>query len=713
MSDHADHDPASASGHESGNENNGEPYIPASQSLPEITIKAVVLGVLLSVVLAGANAYLGLKAGMTVSASIPAAVISMAVLRIFRKSNILENNIVQTAASAGESLAAGVIFTLPGLIVLGVWTEFNYWETTIIAALGGVIGVLFTIPLRRALIVEQPLKFPEGVATAEVLKVGDRGGKGVLTILLGAAVGAVFKIGDSGLRIWTGVVEGGKRVGDTILYAGTNTAPALLAVGYIVGINIAVLVFLGGAINWYAAIPIMAGTSEWPLYESAETVAAITAEAPEMAWRQFEAPSPELIGEAVSASDWANTLWSKRTRYLGVGAMVLGGLWALLRLWKSVFSGIASGISAYRASRSGNAPKPERTEHDTPMHFVGIALMLCAIPLYFVFNHATGSPGIAAVMAVVMLVAGFLFSAVASYMAGLVGSSNNPISGMTIATLLTSALLLLALGMDDAAGPAAAIMIGAVVACAAAIGGDNMQDLKAGRILGATPYKQQIMQVVGVLAAAVIMAPVLTALLKAYGLGPIQIPGRESEALEAPQASLMASVASGVFGDGLPWGLVFLGMALALVVIVVDVILEKRGSAFRAPVLAVAVGIYLPLELSVPILLGGLISLAAHRFHMRRVAFEASGELKSSLMEAKRAGERNGLLLAAGLITGEALLGILLAMPLAYWEGKNKFAEWFAGVTGHTDPWHWPGIVLLIGVMALLFRTAVTSRSET
>ncbi|MHC5114790.1 MAG: OPT family oligopeptide transporter, partial [Planctomycetota bacterium] len=521
MSEHADLDPDPGSDPASGQESNGEPYIPASQSLPEITIKAIVLGVLLSVLLAGANAYLGLKAGMTVSASIPAAVISMAALRLFRNSNILENNIVQTAASAGESLAAGVIFTLPGLIVLGAWTEFNYWQTTVIAALGGMIGVLFTIPLRRALIVEQPLKFPEGVATAEVLKVGDKGGRGIQTIVLGALVGAVFKIGDSGLRIWTSVVEGGRRVGDTIAYAGTNTAPALLAVGYIVGINIAVLVFLGGAINWYGAIPIVAGTSEWPLYQSAETVAALNGANPDEAWRQFTAATPEQIGEPIPADDWANTIWSKRTRYLGVGAMVLGGIWALLRLWKGVFAGVASGIAAYRASRAGTGALPSRTERDTPMHYVGIALMVCAIPLYLVFNTATGSPGIAAVMAVVMLVAGFLFSAVASYMAGLVGSSNNPISGMTIATLLTSALLLLALGMDSAAGPAAAIMIGGVVACAAAIGGDNMQDLKAGRIVGATPYKQQIMQGIGVLAAAVIMAPVLTALLKAYGIGPV------------------------------------------------------------------------------------------------------------------------------------------------------------------------------------------------
>jgi putative OPT family oligopeptide transporter len=235
-----------------------EPYIPADVSLAEITFKAIILGIVLSVLLAGANAYLGLKAGMTVSASIPAAVISMAVLRMFRRSNILENNIVQTAASAGESLAAGVIFTLPALVLLGTWTDFNYLETTMIAGLGGMLGVLFTIPLRRALIVESPLTFPEGVATAEVLKVGDRGGAGIGAIVAGAIVGALFKFGETGLKLWAGVIEGGRQVGGSIAYWGTNAAPALVAVGYIVGINIAVLVFLGGALNWFGAIPLLA-----------------------------------------------------------------------------------------------------------------------------------------------------------------------------------------------------------------------------------------------------------------------------------------------------------------------------------------------------------------------------------------------------------------------------------------------------------------------
>ena len=653
----------------------GEPYIPASTSLPEITLKAILLGVFLSIVLAGANAYLGLLAGMTVSASIPAAVISMAVLRMFRRSNILENNIVQTAASAGESLAAGVIFTFPALIILNVWTDFNYWQTTTIAALGGVIGVLFTIPLRRALVVESTLKFPEGVATAEVLKVGDKGGEGVKSLVIGGAIGALFKFGEGGLGLWTQAIEGARQVGTSIAYFGSNLLPALVAVGYIVGINIAVLVFLGGALNWLVAIPIYAANHPWPA--------------------------------DASAVEFAKEIWSTQTRYLGVGAMLVGGLWALLRLWKSLVRGISSGLKAYREAKLGGEP-PIRTELDTPLQWVGIALIICVVPLFFVFHKATGNIGVSLFMSAAMLVAGFLFSAVASYMAGLVGSSNNPISGVTIATLLTSALLLLWLGTDSTTGPAAAILIGAVVCCACAIGGDNMQDLKAGHLLGATPRKQQIMQTVGVISAAFVMAPILSLLLNAYGIVDPVSPDRP--ALAAPQATLMASVAQGVFLKNLPWGMVVVGMFIATAIIILDLILERRASAFRTPVLAVAVGIYLPLELSTPILFGGLISLAAHRWHMRRISAEAEGELQMSLTEARDAGMRRGLLFAAGLITGEAILGILLAIPIVMFKGKNPMdipaalernemaVSWLPSV--------WPGAILLLAVMYALYRTA-------
>lgn len=627
-----------------------EPYISASTTLPEITLKSLILSVLLAVVLGAANAYLGLFVGLTVSASIPAAVISMALLRAFKHSNILENNIVQTAASAGESVSAGVIFTLPALVILGTWTRFNYLETTMIACFGGILGVLFTIPLRRALIIESPLRFPEGVATAEVLKVGESGGSGIGHIAAAGAIGAVFKLGETGLRLWNGVIEQATYAGGTILYIGSNLSPALIAVGYIVGINIAALVFIGGALNWFVAIPILA--------------------------------TLEGVSSDQSAVDAAGALWSTQTRYLGVGAMIVGGLWALIRLRSSLIRGIRSGAAAYRKVRAGEVSAPLRTERDVPMQWIGAAIAFSVIPLYFIFEHITDRPGISAIMAVVMLIAGFLFSAVAAYMSGLVGSSNNPISGVTIATILSSALLLLLLlGAESPIGPASAILIGSVVCCAAAMAGDNMQDLKAGHLVGATPYKQQIVQAVGVVSAAVVIAPTLTLLLEAYGIG---IPTEaHPDPLPAPQATLMASVAEGVFRGGLPVTMVIIGMVIAVAVIGFDLYLERRESTFRTPVLALAVGIYLPLELSVPIFFGGLIAHYARR---------------------QRGGAQDkGILFAAGLITGEALLGIAMAIPIVIYGRADILAFW--GIYESNIP----GAILLAVVAFLLYRAGASS----
>lgn len=649
--------------------------IPDNVNLPEITIKAVVLGVILSIVLAGANAYLGLFAGMTVSASIPAAVISMGVLRMFRESNILENNIVQTAASAGESLAAGVIFTLPALIVMKYWTGFDYWETTMVAGLGGIIGVLFTIPLRRALIVTEGLQFPEGIATAEVLRSGDRGGSSVKYIAQASIVGALFKFGDTGLRLWTGVVETAGRVGSSIAYFGSNLSPALISVGYIVGINIAVLVFLGGAINWLVAIPIYAAFHHWPLAAN---------------------------GNPLSAVDWANQIWSAQTRYLGVGAMVIGGLWALINLRSSVVTGIKASLETYRSGGTTRLQGVPRTDRDTPMKWVGILVIISLLPLFALYVYIIESAVPSIFMAVVMLIAGFLFSAVAAYMAGLVGSSNNPISGVTIATILFSALMLLALmGTRSARGPAAAIFIGAVVACAAAIGGDNMQDLKAGYLVGATPWKQQVMQMVGTVSAAFVIAPVLMLIQKAYGIG---VPSAaHPNPLPAPQATLMASVAEGVFEQNLPWGMIVIGAVVAIIVIALDKYQESRGSAFRLPVLAVAVGIYLPFELSVPIFIGGIIAWVVQRGLNKRKAIATAGDLEK-LEEAGDRASNRGLLFASGLITGEALIGILMAIPIVI----SGNADVLALVSKPIGTW--PGIVLLLLVIFWLGKVASPRR---
>ena len=613
-----------------------------SKNLPEITLKAVILGILLSMILAGANAYLGLFAGMTVSASIPAAVISMGVLSFFRRSNILENNIVQTAASAGESLAAGVIFTIPALVLLGYWTSFDYFEVAKIAAIGGVIGVLFTVPLRRALIVTAKLKYPEGVATAEVLRAGDEarkgaeddGSGGLKTIGIASLVGGVMKVCQQGFAMWHAEVAGAMAFGKSIFGIGTDLSPALISVGYIVGRNIGILVVAGGLISWAVAIPIYSA----------------------------------VVGFEGDALDSAWDIWNSKIRYLGVGAMVVGGVWSLIKLFKPLVAGVKASLDAMKKrTKDINLPVEER---DMSINYVGMALLAMLIPVFLLYLGIIQSAGIAAILTIVMMIFGFLFSAVAAYMAGVVGSSNNPISGVTIATILFTSLLLLALlGTGSGVGAAGAIMVGAVVCCAAAIGGDNLQDLKAGHILGATPWKQQVMQIVGTLAAAVVLGLVLDILHTAYTIG--------SSTLSAPQATLMKSVADGVFTGNLPWNFVYIGGVIAVLLILIDMRQERIGSDFRVPVLAVAVGIYLPITLTVPIFFGGMIN------HLGK---KAGGS---------KASEKRGLLMASGLITGEALMGILVAVPIFITGVK----DWWPNYSG----FHLLGPALFIGVSYWLY----------
>ena len=618
-----------------------------NNNTPEITLKAILLGIVLSMVLAGANAYLGLFAGMTVSASIPAAVISMGVLSLFKKSNILENNIVQTAASAGESLAAGVIFTIPALVLLGYWESFNYLEVAKIAAIGGVIGVLFTVPLRRALIINAKLKYPEGVATAEVLQAGENARKGTKATdgglkLIGITglFGALIKLFQSGFGLWSSDIAAANVISakkGAIFGIGSDLSPALISVGYIVGRNIGILVVGGGLISWAVAIPIYSA-----IYG-------------------FE-------GEPLSAA-WE--IWDSKIRYLGVGAMVVGGIWSLVKLFKPLIEGIKASLNALKNRDSGSDIAKE--ENDIPINYVGIALLVLIIPVFMLYLNIVSSVGIAALLSIVMMVFGFLFSAVAAYMAGVVGSSNNPVSGVTIATILFASLLLLALlGTGSGVGAASAVMVGAVVCCAAAIGGDNLQDLKAGNILGATPYKQQIMQIIGTVSSAVVLGLVLDILHTAYTIG--------SPTLSAPQATLMKSVSDGVFTGNLPWNFVFIGGIIAIVLILIDLRQEKIGSDFRVPVLAVAVGIYLPITLTVPIFIGGMIN------HLGK---KAGGSAKS---------EKNGLLMSSGFITGEALCGIGIAVPVFLTGVK----DWWPTFYEKSDM---IGVFVFISIIFWLYKT--------
>jgi putative OPT family oligopeptide transporter len=419
-------------------------------------------------------------------------------------------------------------------------------------------------------------------------------------------------------------------------------------------------VFAGAALSWYVALPVYSG------------------------W--FLASDPALAAEfagGASATDLAGAIWSTKIRYLGVGAMLVGGIWALGALRRSLWAGISSGLLASR-TRSAQVDYVH-TDHDAPMRLVLAGIVLFVMPIFGVYYAIVGLFGVAMAMTGAMLVAGFLFSAVAGYMAGLVGSSNNPISGITIATiLLTSLLLWFLLGNNVANGPAAAIMVGAVVCCAAAIAGDTLQDLKAGYLLGATPWRQQLAQALGVVAAVLVMAPILNLLLQAYGIGAPT--AEQPRSLLAPQANLMASVAQGVFGGGLPWGMIGGGAVLGAGIIAIDLYLERRGSAWRAPVLAVAVGVYLPLELTMPILAGGLVAHVAAR--------RTGGAAASS---------RHGLLFAAGLITGEALVGILMAIPIVLSDDPNVFAVPFAVPV-------WMGLLVVVAVTAGLYRVATAAK---
>ena len=574
----------------------------------EITLKAFFLSIFLSIILSSAMVYLGLYAGMTISASIPAAIMSMGILRLFKNSNILENNIVQTAASAGESLAAGVIFTLPALLLIGYWDTISYWEVTKIAMVGGILGALFTVPLRRALILKAQLRFPEGVATAAVLKTGhetdaEKSQQSLKIIGISALVGGFVKLGELAFSIWSSALGGAIAIKGAIFGMGASLSPSLFSVGYIVGRNIGILAFTGGLISWAVAIPIYS----------------------------------YLYGfEGDNYFESANVIWNAKIRYLGVGAMVVGGIWSVIQLAKPLIESIQLSLKTLKES-SDNISLEER---DLPINYVFVAIIAMLAPISLTYFGIIGSWTSAIILSFVMLIFGFLFSAVAAYMAGVVGSSNNPISGVTIATILFSSLLIISFfDIDSSKGAAAAILIGAVVCCAAAIGGDNLQDLKTGNIVGATPWKQQLMQLVGVVSAALTLGIVLTLLHEAYGIGSSDLP--------APQAVLMTNVANGVFAGNLEWGMIYAGAILGIIIILIDQYQAYRKADFRVPILAVAIGIYLPIELTLPIFIGGMLNHIASK-------------------TASEEGKNNGLLIASGLITGEALMAIFIAVPLFF-----------------------------------------------
>ncbi len=582
-----------------------------SVSPKEFTVTAVGLGIIIGIIMTAANVYLGLYAGMTVSASIPAAVIAMGVFKgILRRDSVHESNIVQTMASAGESLAAGIIFTLPALVIVGAWTDFEFWPTTLIAISGGLLGIVFMIPLRKALIEdEKELIYPEGVACAAVIQSAsdssedsiEKSREGFITILKGLFFGGAFKFISGGLGLFKGSVEAAKVVAGKTWFFGLDISPALLSVGYIIKLEVASLVFIGGLIGFNISIPLL---------------------------------GVPVGMEDMSALDLAWTLWSTKVRYLGVGAMITGGVWSIF----SVRSGIAAGLGGLKSAYKNKDQKQDRTQTDMSLWGMGFILILCFAIMLGLYNSMISNLGISIFTTLLMIVCSFLFVAVSSYIVGLVGSSNNPVSGMTISALLVSAALFLALGFQGESAILCTLGVAAVVCCAACTAGDCSQDLKTGSLIGATPKYQQYAQIIGVVIPAFVIAPVLALLHNAYTIG---------EGLKAPQATLFASITKALFGNGeLPVNMVIYGAIFGVVVILIDSLFLK-GKKFRLHLMPLAVGIYLPVTLAVPIFIGGLI-----RFFVDR---------KRSVKDESR---DKGVLLSSGFIAGEAMMGVVVAIFL-------------------------------------------------
>ncbi len=583
--------------------NEFKPYVPADKVVPEFTVFSVILGAILAVVFGGANAYLGLRVGMTVSASIPAAVISMGVIRfIFKRDSILENNMVQTIGSAGESLAAGAIFTMPALFMWaaeGVTDMPSMFEIGIIALCGGVLGVLMMIPLRSALIVKEhgTLGYPEGTACAEVLMAGEEGGASASTVFAGLGIAAVYKFVTDGLKLFPSevdyTIDAYKGSG-----FGVDVLPALAGVGYICGPKVSSYMFAGSTIAWFVLMPMIAlFGSDLVIYPAEVSVAELWA----------------------TSGTWG--LWSKYVRYIGAGALVAGGIISLIKSLPMIVTTFAAAFKDYGKSTKSVL----RTDQDISMRNV---IIICLVVVVFMWLY----PGIPVnlIGAIIILVFGFFFATVSARMVGMIGSSNNPVSGMSIATLLIATLVLKATGSTGGAGMVGAIAIGSVICIIAAIAGDTSQDLKTGFLLGSTPRRQQYGELIGVVVSAIAIGAILYLLNAAWGFG--------SEELGAPQAMMMKMVIEGVMGGQMPWAMVFTGVFIAIAIEILGL-----------PVLPVAIGIYLPIHLNAGIMLGGLVRLFVEK-------------RKYNSEKEKEASVQSGILYTSGMIAGEGVVGILLAV---------------------------------------------------
>lgn len=629
--------------------NTFKPFIPSEKIMPELTVVSVILGLLLAVVFGAANAYLGLRVGMTISASIPAAVISMGIVRIIlRRNSILENNMVQTIGSAGESLAAGAIFTIPALFM---WAAENpevsapsFWNITIIALLGGILGVLFMIPLRAALIVEEhgTLPFPEGTACAEVLLAGEEGGEKSKVVFSGLGIAALYKFITDGIKLFPSEIQWNIKSLKTGF--GMDVLPALTGVGYICGLKISSYIFAGGILGWFVLIPLI-------------TLFGI---------ENLIAPGTAAISELGPSG-----IWSSYIRYIGAGAVAAGGIISLVKSLPMIIKTFSKAIKGLGKGNTGNTTL--RTERDLPMQVVLAGSLVIALIIWILPSIPVNFVG-----GLLIVVFGFFFATVSSRMVGIVGSSNNPISGMIIATLLISTGILKASGITGYQGMASAICIGTIVSIVSAMAGDTSQDLKTGYIIGATPVKQQIGEILGAVISALAIAGIMYLLNSAWGFGSPELP--------APQGTLMKLVVEGVMGGTLPWGLIFCGMGVAVVL-----------EILRLPVLPFAVGLYLPIYLSTPIYIGGIIRWITEKF------FFKDNPEKNRLCVDK------GVLYCSGMIAGEGIIGILLAVfAVIPFKGGSLLSFIDLGI----PLGNWGSVLFFIIIIASIFFFSIKQKNK-
>lgn len=625
------------------------PFIPANKTIAELTFRVVVLAIILTVFLAMSNAYLALKLGILTSASIPAAIISMGILRFFKNATILENNAVQTAASAGEAVAGGIVYTIPALIIIGFWNHFDYLTNFFIAICGGVLGVLFSIPLRRILVHERALKFPEGRAIAEVLK-SSADKAGIKDILIGGALGGLLELLQIGFKFIANSWSYWLVVKRSLFGLGAGFSATMIGAGYLVGYDMAMSIFFGAVISWLIALPIVS---------------------------QFY---PEFLNQ-YSAEQAASFLWNSEMRYLGIGAMLFAGMWTFLRLIKPLSKSIQTSFRVFMSKRNAVEQLP-RTDKDIPMPYIlmGIGTMASILFLFFQFVlpfeqiglESTYSPTLVFLGVLYVLGIGFLFSVITAYFSGMVGVTASPGSSIVISGMLFAAWLLL-LAVDHLlplpltaqqiqAAEAVTIIIGSVVTGIAAIANDNTQDLKVGQLVGATPWKQQLMLLLGVVVSSLVIPPVMQLLFNVYGIaGVMPHSGMDmTQSLPAPTAALMAAITEAVFRNSLPWTMMLIGSFIILLIVFLNYFF-KLERYLNLSILGVAIGMYLPLSSSFPLFIGGMIAL----FVQRRV-YAMKKDEEEVLVRKQR-----GTLIACGLVAGSAIVDVLLAIPFSIWHSPD------------------------------------------